>query len=84
MEEYFGTRLTGKYKEEKEFKREINKANKRAGAMNHLIRTKELSRTEKFDMYKAIIRPTVLYDFVNVGFEPEYSGDNKKTGTENN
>lgn len=58
---YLGARITCKCDEVKEIEARLSKANRCAGAMNHLIRAKQLSRSTKIRIYKTILRPTALY-----------------------
>lgn len=53
---YLGARITSKCEEEKELEARLSKANRCAGAMNHLIRAKQLSRNTKIRIHKTIIR----------------------------
>lgn len=56
-----GVSVTCKCKEEKEIEARLNKANRCAGKLNHLLKTAQLSRTGKLRIYKTILRPTVPY-----------------------
>lgn len=59
--EYLGVLLTSSNDEEKEIQRRITKGSRAMGALNRLLRSKELSRTARIRIYETIIRPTVLY-----------------------
>lgn len=58
---YLGAKITSKCDEEKEIDYRIIKANKSAGALNSILREKNLSRKAKFRLYKTVLRPTALY-----------------------
>jgi hypothetical protein len=58
---YLGTLLNSDCSEEKEINHRIMKANKSAGAINHLVRSKHLSRKSKLRLYNTILKPTILY-----------------------
>lgn len=58
---YLGVYLTNKCHEVKEVERRIAKANKSAGALNQVLRAKNISFNSKLRIYKSVIKPIALY-----------------------
>lgn len=58
---YLGTVISENGEESKEIEARLIKGDKCAGALNKIIRSKNVSRRAKLHLYKTVIRPTALY-----------------------
>ncbi|KAJ3648345.1 hypothetical protein Zmor_020155 [Zophobas morio] len=58
---YLGVVITNKNEMNEEIEERIAKANKSVGRLNRFLRSKNVTRRTKKQVYKTIVRPTVLY-----------------------
>ncbi|XP_063914263.1 uncharacterized protein LOC135130772 [Zophobas morio] len=58
---YLGVVITNKNEMNEEIEERIAKANKSVGRLNRFLRSKNVTRRTKKQIYKTIVRPTVLY-----------------------
>ena len=75
---YLGDLITSKCEEVKEIDARLSKTNRITGIINYLLRTKQLSRTTKFRLYKT---DSIIW-MRDVGFEPNDKRNTETVGKE--